>query len=604
VLAPQSSLRALPALGPLAWTPVALSLLATAILVISALNGSSTSLGEWLGDTDDAVRLVTVRELLAGAPWFDTTLPRIGAPEPLLSHWSRLIDLPLAALISLLAPVIGPDRAELATRVAWPALMFFLLQLAVAREAGRRAGLLAAALAVVFAVTSMTAVAQFRPGRVDHHNAQILCAVAGLLLLARALRDPRAGWGAGVLIGLGLAVGYEAIALVVPGLALAALAAAWQPRIAPGTVRAVLAATAVMAAALVITIPPSRWLDVRCDALALNLPVLAACCATGLLGMVLAASIAARLLLLGMGAALGLALFAALEPACLAGPFGKVDPALGPIWLDQVMETKSVLWLASSHPTLALSFVAFMLAGAGAQVAIWHRRRDSSSALGASIVILAALLGCWQIKLMPYACWLAVLPLAIVCSGLRGVASMSAPVIRLAAVVLLSQASLEAAFAAVISPFQKSAGADIAAEQIGDPRRACFQSSNVRRLAALPPGLIAADIDLGPFIVAHSPHRVVAAPYHRLDKGILANEAILAGAAPEAQRQIKALGVRYLALCADGQAPRPDDTSLRGRLLRGEELPLLHPVGLGADHSIRVWRVSSTGEHAPASARR
>ena len=35
---------------------------------------------------------IAVRELLAGAPWFDTTLPRIGAPEPLLSHWSRLID--------------------------------------------------------------------------------------------------------------------------------------------------------------------------------------------------------------------------------------------------------------------------------------------------------------------------------------------------------------------------------------------------------------------------------------------------------------------------------------------------------------------------------
>ena len=52
-----------------------------------------------------------------------------------------------------------------------------------------------------------------------------------------------------------------------------------------------------------------------------------------------------------------------------------------------------------------------------------------------------------------------------------------------------------------------------------DPRRPCFRSANVRRLAALPPGLVAADIDLGPYIVALSPHRVVAAPYHRLEQG-------------------------------------------------------------------------------------
>ena len=59
-----------------------------------------------LGDPDDAVRLVSVREFLHGAPWFDTTLPRIGAPEPLVSHWSRFIDTPLALLIGGLTPVL------------------------------------------------------------------------------------------------------------------------------------------------------------------------------------------------------------------------------------------------------------------------------------------------------------------------------------------------------------------------------------------------------------------------------------------------------------------------------------------------------------------
>ena len=71
---------------------------------------SISALANWLGDTDDAVRLVTVRELLGGAPWFDTTLPRIGAPEPLVSHWSRLIDAPLAVLMLLFRPLLGVAR--------------------------------------------------------------------------------------------------------------------------------------------------------------------------------------------------------------------------------------------------------------------------------------------------------------------------------------------------------------------------------------------------------------------------------------------------------------------------------------------------------------
>ena len=91
------------------------------------------------------MRLVTVRELLGGAPWFDTTLPRIGAPEPLVSHWSRLIDAPLAMLIGRLSPLLGPERAELATRIVWPTPLFFALALIVAREAQRRAGWVAAA---------------------------------------------------------------------------------------------------------------------------------------------------------------------------------------------------------------------------------------------------------------------------------------------------------------------------------------------------------------------------------------------------------------------------------------------------------------------------
>src|SRR5260370_35936472 len=104
VLVSRRGLPSLPTLGQWAATPLGLSLLATGFLVIATLAGQGPSLSDWLGDTDDAVRLVTVRELVEGAPWFDTTLPRLGAPEALVSHWSRPIAAPLAGLCGPLAP--------------------------------------------------------------------------------------------------------------------------------------------------------------------------------------------------------------------------------------------------------------------------------------------------------------------------------------------------------------------------------------------------------------------------------------------------------------------------------------------------------------------
>jgi hypothetical protein len=596
-LAWQNVLRMRPALNQFPGQLVAWCLLATGLLAFTTLNGPAPSLAEWLGDTDDAVRLVTVRELLAGAPWFDTTLPRVGAPEPLLSHWSRLIDAPLACLIAVLTPIFGPEHAELATRMIWPALLFFALLLIVACEADRHEGAWAAGCALVLVVTSATALAQFRLGRVDHHNAQILCAVAGFLFLVRGLEDKRMGWIAGLLIGLGLAIGYEAIALIVLGLAAAAVVAVWQPRFAPGVARAATGATATMSVALLLTIPPARWFDVRCDALSPNLPVLAACCTMGLWAILAAkAKPATRLALLAAASGIGAALFGALEPACLAGPFGQVDPALKSLWLDHVMEGQSVLWFAGRHPTMALAFICFVGVAAAAQVAIWRRDRDVASGVAAAIVAMAALLGCWQIKLMPYACWLAVLPLARFCATVRGTATISAPVARIAAVIVLSQATLEAGFAALALPLREGTSA-VASRDVAYPSRPCFRSANVSRLAALPPGLVAAELDLGPFIVALSPHRVVAAPYHRLSKSILLNTAILNGTPDEALRTMRTLGVDYVALCADAkdvgklESPPAENTTLQSRLLRGVPVGFLHELDLGPGAAIRAWRI-------------
>ena len=129
-----------------------------------------------------------------------------------------------------------------------------------------------------------------------------------------------------------------------------------------------------------------------------------------------------------------------------------------------------------------------------------------------------------------------------------------------------------------------------------DVGKECARTDNVARLGELPTGLIAANIDLGPHIVATTPHRVVAAPYHRLDKGILANHAILYGATAEAERVARSLGVSYIALCgstgkAGSIAPEKYPASLRARLMRGESIGFLEEIAPAPGKPIRVWRV-------------
>ncbi len=91
------------------------------------------------GDTDDAVRLLTVRELLSegGAIFIDTNArERIGAPDPLVSHWSRLIDVPLALLMLLLRPLARlRDGGTRDARAVWPLGLFVATNLIVARAA-------------------------------------------------------------------------------------------------------------------------------------------------------------------------------------------------------------------------------------------------------------------------------------------------------------------------------------------------------------------------------------------------------------------------------------------------------------------------------------
>src|SRR4051812_30186269 len=62
-----------------------------------------------LGDTDDNMRMMQVRALLAGQGWYDLAQHRLAGSN---IHWSRLVDLPIAGLKLAFTPLFGGRIAE------------------------------------------------------------------------------------------------------------------------------------------------------------------------------------------------------------------------------------------------------------------------------------------------------------------------------------------------------------------------------------------------------------------------------------------------------------------------------------------------------------
>lgn len=86
---------------------------------------------DFFGDVDDWMRNYQIRDLLADGQWHDLTLPFIAMPEPYVSPWSRLVDLPYLALTFILSPMMGEEQALLLAYQTWPPFMLVGFALAI-----------------------------------------------------------------------------------------------------------------------------------------------------------------------------------------------------------------------------------------------------------------------------------------------------------------------------------------------------------------------------------------------------------------------------------------------------------------------------------------
>lgn len=548
---------------------------------------------------DDFMRLTEVRDFLGGQSWFDLAQHRLNPPLGVVMHWSRIVDLPIAGLISLFSLFTGRAFAETIASAAWPLLLLFpalLLAGALARKLANDAAMLPA---ILLAAVAAPVLVHFRPGALDHHGIQLVLLLAAIYGLAD--RGEARLWPAfaGIASALSLGIGLEMAPVL--GALLAAAGLRW---VFEGENAAKLvsnfgitfgAGTFILFAA---TVPFAQWSAAVCDQISLP-AVMAAALSGGSLALLAASKINSpviRFTAACIAGAIALAAIALAFPACLADPYAHFDARLTSVWLDHVAEAQNIFAFARNVPgellvNYAASFAAIILA----LLANFQSRNEERIRWLAPLLALMTLftISLWQIR------------------GAAGANMIAAPLIAAAIVRLFHVRDLKTHSRAILLMLMLSAPVLALAGKAAAKGLALFNKDSaglytagplscsglggVSALAGLAPGLVLSHIDLGPAILAGTPHSILAAPYHRNVDGNRIAFDILLGDDKTARRILRERNVTYVAICPGAperfnlRSVAPD--GLSERLARGDIPAYLEPLTTDPKAPLRVFRV-------------
>lgn len=528
-----------------------------------------------LPDADDYLRLQQVRDWLAGQNWFDVTQHRVNPPTGGVLHWTRLVDLPIAAAILALRPFIGQPAAEMITATLLPLLLMGVCMLLVAGVTARLVGRSWAPIAVLCIPLSGIVYPQILPLRIDHHAWQLICALALFAALTNETRKRQGGVIAGLAAAFWLDISLEGLPIVTVAALILGVRWLFDAR-ELDRLRSYLWALTLGSFALETLFAPSAWSIVECDRV--SQPYFAAF-ATASVAMLAAGwrklqpDWRARL---AFGATAGLcaaAAFAAIGPHCLAGPFANIDPLTRSLWLDKVGES---LPLIERGAGAFIAYAGFSAAACvGALLAIRETRGETRfqwitaftltfaaalmmilvtrtgavahafAAVGAAYLGMRTLSGARKLKLMPARILGTVLALTV-----------ATPVLLLPALKLDAKT--------------------------GSTRRACGTAYDA--LTALPPGTLFAPIDIGPRMIARTSHSVIATGHHRNHLAMRDVIAAFTSNPADAYRLITAHDAQYVVLCSEAPEIRNyvrlAPAGLAAQLVSGNAPPWLHPLDI------------------------
>lgn len=574
------------------WIVLAIWFLLSATLIITSWSKISSGVG-W--DPDDQLRLVQLRDFLNGQGWFDNRQYRLNPPDGALMHWSRLIELPLAAMILLSAPLFGQPVAEIIASTIVPLLLFGGIIFLIARVASQVGGQKAGIAAAVIASLSAPLVFQLRPMRIDHHGWQIFMAVLALASLFHAHARK-----SGLVLGIALAVWLHISLEGAPMSAAFFLFLGWRWLTNPAeTARLLWTITAFAFASLALfygtqlqglragiycdTVSPPHILAILA-ASAIMLPSLIWAPRQKILRAV-------TILSAGSAAAIMIALRA---PECVSGAFGTLDPLVHEYWYIYVREGMPV-W----HQGVGTAAV--LLAGpvVGVISSLYLARRatgqDRTNLLALSFFSLYALiLSLLVFRTVSVASAYAVIPaaalIAFVFAQYRRENNAFRRVMCVGAMLLLA---VPGSFVNSFINFLPNAGASKIVRSSKDTA-ACESAQSVDALGALRTAKFIAPFDMAPMILARTEHKVLASGHHRNERAMHDHIQVFRSPPAFAHRLLNKRGIDYVALCPDEEElanyARKDPKGLWAQMAKGKVPDWLEPMPV-MGKGIRVWRV-------------
>ena len=547
-------------------------------------------------DTDDAMRLQQVRDWIAGQTWFDVSQHRINPPTGGPMHWSRIVDLPIAAIILLARPLVGQPAAEILACAIVPLLTLLAVYLVLFRVALALVRPRLAYLTVALLLLTPTIVIQFTPMRVDHHGWQVLMAT---IALGGALdpRHARGGFLAGFAIATWLQISTEGLPYAALFGAVFTLRQAYDAR---ETVRlkafsAALGIGAVLL--LLLTRGTGSIVQSQCDAMSAvfvwPLAFFAVIMVAG--GRIAPAQhVWGRLAVPAIGAIVAIISLLWIGTDCLvAGPFHELTPLAHKQWYMRVLEGRP-LWEQIS----ALAGVSLLpsLLGLGATLAAAVAARDSADrvrwlvlatlllgALAVSVLVLRAMTVA-HVFALPGTAWL----IATLFNRIQDLRFAVQRVVLSVTLILATPVGIASAWASL---------AEVARPTLQIKKDNCRTAAMLAPLRSLPPSLLFAPLDIGPDILVHTNHSVVGTGHHRNVIGINAVTHAFLSTPEQARLDVMAVkagrGADYLVMC-----PRMNEmllyaqdapNGLAAQLARGRIPQWLEP--LPTKGPLKIYRI-------------
>ncbi len=421
---------------------------------------------------------------------------------------------------------------------------------ALCRTASLIGGRAAQIVVLLLALTCTGIWDDFLPGSLDHDNVQLALTAWMIAFLVESRGNPRAAVYAALVAALSLAIGIETLPYVAVAAACMAALWAWNGYDWEKQAHGFGGAFALAGAGFLAVVATPYRFGVACDTYSGFYAALAVAGGAGLLAATYLSlqTRQTRALFVGLLFFALVALAAALNAACLRGPYGEVDSRLVPIWLSRVYEAQSAFSFAKIATSQFVFGYVYALGGLLAAIGLLLARRDSMAFLLCAFIAAGMAVSTWEFRAYTFPIVASLPCIAWLVARVFGHPRTRGFIAPLAGTLALLF-STGAAFAIVGGTIVESA-ARVSA-RIGDfqAQLNCAAPRAMRLFASLPPGRVMAFVDQGPAVLADTRNSVVAGPYHRNAAGILDDYTLFAGKPGAAIAILRTRGIDYVMVC-------------------------------------------------------